>query len=172
MTESTTVFEQIGLSNLQHTRMNYGIPLSLTGFRQYKWEIIDRSVSNYAINSMFMEYCKPMGVICPAVDNYPPVGNGEISPSRCPKGYYGYSYRVCNEGQFSEIQLDRCYLQIPSNIHYSSSHYLFVVGNTMSTGIPTVTGIVTSWYIGEGLQLPDGLTINSLTGEILGNLPK
>ncbi|KNB41259.1 hypothetical protein JH06_5910 [Blastocystis sp. subtype 4] len=106
-----------------------------------------------------MAYCKATGSVCPGIDNYPSVGEGQISPSSCPEGYRGYSYRECSNGVWI----------IVTNARYQASQYMFVMGTQVTTGVPLVMNIVERWYIDTGVFLPDGLSLNAQTGEISGN---
>ena len=36
------------------------------------------------------------------------MGEGQISPSSCPEGYRGYSYRECSNGVLGEVKMDHC----------------------------------------------------------------
>ena len=89
-------------------RNNFDVPAALAGFRTYRWEVIATSTPKIVVNSIYQVYCKANGAICPAIDNSPSVGEGQISPAPCPEGYTGYSYRVCSGGKLGEILLDKC----------------------------------------------------------------
>ena len=166
--EPITVFEQTGNTVSGRTRNYFAAPVALAGFVKYKWEVYDTASSNYAINSFFMNYCKATGATCPAIDNYPSVGEGQISPSICPEGYRGYSYRECSGGQLGEVKLDHCSMKPPANARYNKLRYQFVKDTVVTTGLPSATNIVSRWYIDEGVYLPDGLTLNEQSGEISG----
>ena len=115
-----------------------------------------------------MTYCTSSVSFCPSIDNYQAVEEGQISPSTCPEGYTGYSYRECNDGQFGEIKLDHCELLPPVDATYKKSKYEFVMQTQVTTGIPEVKNIVARWYVDEGVILPAGLVLNEMTGEITG----
>ena len=55
----------------------------------------------------------------------------------------------------------------PSNVHYSTNTYLFLVGVSCSTGLPSYQNRVLYWSI-EPAVLPEGLVFNGITGLILG----
>ena len=170
--ENMILFQKTGITFNSRTRPDFDIPVALAGFRLYRWEITVLAAPNrYDINSMFMMYCKASGAVCPAIGNYPSVVEGQISPSSCPEGYKGYSYRECIGGVLGEIKMDKCALKAPSKAQYSHSRYQFVKDIKASTGLPTVRGIVTKWYIDTGVLLPQGLTLNEQTGEISGIPP-
>ena len=113
-------------------------------------------------------YCKTSGAVCPGVGDYPSVGEGQISPSSCAEGYRGYSYRQCSGGVLGEIKTDKCIMKPPTNARYVPSRNVFVMDTKVTTGVPSVRNIVTRWYIDDGVFLPDGLSLNSQTGEISG----
>ena len=166
--EPLIAFHQTGLAINGRTRPNLHVPVALAGFRQYKWEVIQNANYNYAINAMFQVYCKATGAVCPAIENYPAVGEGQISPAPCPAGYKGYSYRECTGGVLSEIKLDKCSMKIPVLAKYSKVRYEFVKDIAVTTGVPSVKNIVTKWYLDENVNLPEGLVLNEQTGEIAG----
>ena len=115
-----------------------------------------------------MNYCKATGATCPAIDNYPSVGEGQISPSVCPEGYRGYSYRECSGGQLGDVKLDHCSMKPPANARYSKLRYQFVKDTVVTTGAPSATNIVSRWYVDSDVYLPAGLTLNEENGEISG----
>ena len=107
--------------------------------------------------------------VCHAVDNYPPVAEGQISPASCPDGYDGYSYRECSGGRLGEIKLDHCQLRPPFNPKYGQHSYVFTITLPSSTGVPSVHNSVTRWYFNQTTTtLPEGLSLNEQTGEISG----
>ena len=166
--DNIVLFQKTELTVDGRTRPNFEVPAALGGFRRYRWEVIDTASANYAMNAMFMVYCKAKGAICPAIDNYPSVGEGQISPSACPAGYDGYSYRECKDSVLGEVKMDHCHLKPPMNARYSRTFYQFVRDTKVSTGVPTVEHIVTRWYMDSGIFLPDGLLLDPHTGEITG----
>ena len=64
------------------------------------------------VSSVHLSYCKAQGAICPGVEAYPSVSEGQISPSVCPAGYKGYSYRACVDGQLGEVNARRSFLRM------------------------------------------------------------
>ena len=50
-----------------------------------------------------LQFCKSSSTgSCPAMGEYPSVGEGEISPAGCPEGFRGYAYRECQDGVLGE----------------------------------------------------------------------
>ncbi len=171
--ESVTILSNANITVTSRTKPQISVPVALAGFRRYRWEVIEAGTTisgstMVMINTIHMAYCKATGDVCPGIDNYPSVGEGQISPSTCPEGYKGYSYRECSGGVLGEVKMDHCTQIPPTDAHYTSSHYVFVMETVVTTGIPSVKGIVERWYIDEGVTLPAGLTLNPLTGEISG----
>ena len=166
--EPITAFEGTSLRVVARTRPNIAIPVALAGFRKYRWEVTDTSSGTGVFSAFFMTYCKATGEVCPAIENYPSVSEGQISPSACPAGYKGYSYRECVGGVLGEVKLDQCFLRAPANARYGKKEYKFVVGTQVTTGVPAVLNTVARWYVDETVSLPDGLYLNEQTGEISG----
>ena len=120
------------------------------------------------LGSIHTAYCKASGAVCPSIDNYPSVGESQISPSSCPEGYRGYSYRECSGGVLGPVKTDKCTMKPPVNARYTQSLYNFVMGTQVTTRVPLVRNLVDRWYIDTGVFLPDGLSLNEKTGEISG----
>ena len=162
----TTEFK--GQSVLDRTKPQLAVPVALAGFRKVRWEVTNAGSTTNSIGSIHVAYCKASGNVCPGIDNYPPVGEGQISPSACPDGYRGYAYRTCANGQLGDVKMDMCRMKVPENARYPRSRYQFVMNTKSQTGVPSYKNIVTRWYMDEGSLLPEGLTLNEKTGEITG----
>ena len=143
------------------------VPVALVGFRKFRWEILS-SGSTTTFNTIAFSYCKATGAVCPAVGNYPSVGEGQISASTCPESYSGYSFRECAGGVLGEIDTTNCKHKLPKNVFYRPRYLQFVIGTSVSTGRPQYENIVTQWRLRSGEVLPAGLTLNEETGEISG----
>ena len=164
--ERIDVDDVVGLSFKSREKTQTPIPVALAGFRKFRYEItVGAEGTTY--DSIVMAYCKASGAICPAIDAYPAVGEGQISPSTCPEGFKGYSYRECTGGQLSEIKTDTCHYKEPIDVSYGRSFNL-VLNVPMTSGLPTYGNIVTEWRVDPLTPLPAGLTINAATGEISG----
>ena len=152
----------------QKTKPQISVPVALAGFRRYRWEVTDTASSTTSLGSVHMAYCKASGDVCPAIGNYPSVAEGQISPSSCPEGYRGYSYRECSGGVLGPVKTDKCTMKPPVNARYTQSLYNFVMGTQVTTRVPLVRNLVDRWYVDTGVFLPDGLSLNEKTGEISG----
>ena len=60
-----------------------------------------------------------------------------------------------------------CVVLRPENVRYSSTGFVFVIGQTVSTGIPLVRNIGTKWEMSSE-SLRAGLSLSCSTGEICG----
>ena len=166
--ETITILSAIDQTVTSRTKPQISVPVALAGFRRYRWEVTDTGSTTTTLGSVHMAYCKATGSVCPGIGNYPSVGEGQISPSSCPEGYRGYSYRECSGGVLSEVKMDHCVMKLPTNARYQASQYMFVMGTQVTTGVPLVMNIVERWYVDTGVFLPDGLSLNAQTGEISG----
>ncbi|KAK8797782.1 hypothetical protein WA171_005313 [Blastocystis sp. BT1] len=156
--------QPILLLNLTQTQsISTLIPLALAGFPHYRWQLTSTG-SNSSFASLHLAYCKPTGSFCSGEGDYPSVADGQISPALCPSGY---SYRQCTNGVLGPIIGVDCSSPPPSFLHYSSNSYLFILRQYASTGIPSFINTVQRWYL-SSQTLPDGLILDSLTGEIHG----
>ena len=141
-------------------------PANIMPFKTFKWIIEDTPSNNIQMSSFLFYYCKTEGAICPGIDEYPAVGEGQISPALCEPGFKGYLYRECLNGQLSEPHRDKCIHKPPENLLYGSERYEFVLGTSQTTSVPTYTNIITQFTVDP--ELPSGLTLNPETGEISG----
>ena len=96
------------------------------------------------------------------------MGEGEISPGSCEKGYRGYSYRTCSNGQLGEINSEYCIQLEPKNLAYEHNVYNLTLDIAVLIPPPTYDNIIEEFYLAENDHLPLGLTLNSITGEIVG----
>ena len=114
---------QLTNKNLQlasRTKPQVFVPVALAGFRRIRYEILRANNPNH-IGAMFTSYCKTSGAVCPSVDNYPSVAEGQLSPGPCNDGFTGYSYRTCSGGVLGEVQMDKCTYKTPTSVHYRST---------------------------------------------------
>ena len=166
--ERTTMLRTYDVTINSRTKPQAAVPVALSSFRWYRWEVLIPPIYSTSFISMHFAYCKASGAVCPGVDSYPPVAEGQISPSSCPAGYRGYAYRECSSGQLGEVKMDQCSYKRPADVRYRSSRFTFVIDLAVTTGLPTYTNIATRFFMDEGVQLPQGLVFNEQTGEISG----
>ena len=166
--EYLTAFEALGQQTLHRARAQWDVPVGIAGFRQFK-HVVDAAASSPVVgHGVLFLYCKASGAVCPGVGEYPTVAEGQMSPAACAEGFHGYSYRNCSNGQLSEVHSDRCLYNLPSNLTYYLSEYLFVIDTEVSTGAPAFTNLITEFFLDEACALPAGVTLDSRTGEIRG----
>ena len=166
--DTITIKEIVNSSMNDRTRVFFTSPISMGSFTHYQWVQDTTSSTSFSFSSLLFQYCIATGSICAKEGEYASVNEGEISPSSCPYGYTGYSYRHCSNGHFSEVQLENCKYRIPEDLFYPSSKLTFVKDVEMTSPLPTVRYIVTKYYLDEGVTLPAGLSLDEKTGAIFG----
>ena len=166
--EPIELFFNATLSLTDRTKPQISVPVALAGFRKYRWEMTLASSATLTVGSINVAYCKASGTVCPGIDTYPSVMEGQISPSYCPAGFQGYSYRKCENGQLSDIMTDKCKYKPPVSVRYLSSQFNFIKDTHVSSNLPISVNVITRWYVDENVQLPAGLNLDPLTGEISG----
>ena len=161
-------------STKDRERCAWSMPVGIAGFNQFKFEvdIAAASSSPASTNAYFGQYCKPSGSgSCPAVGDYPAVGEGEISPAECDDGFRGYSYRECANGQLGDVKTDKCEYKLPARLRYVNNNMEFILGTEVTSEKPSYRNIITEFYMQDSTPLPDGFSLNAATGEITG-VPK
>ena len=167
--EYTNAMSQTGQVTKQQDRVSWDMPVGIAGFRQLRFEVDSAASGVVSTNAYVMQYCKPSGSgSCPAIGNYPAVGEGQISPSTCPEGFRGYSYRECVNGQLGDVKNDKCQYRLPARLQYDNNNMEFVMNTEVSSGIPNYRNIIEEFYMQDSTPLPEGLTIDAKTGEITG----
>ena len=149
-------------------RVTWNAPVGLAGFRHFKYTTDVAASSSISFSAQFLLFCRAEGNVCPGIDDYPPVAEGQISPGACPAGFRGYSYRTCNGTELSEIKTDTCLYKPPMNITYALGSYTFVRGTEVKTDAPTYVNIITEFAMSTSTPLPQGLEIDPVTGVISG----
>ena len=152
---------------MTRTKPQVPVSVALAGFRTYRFEVTNAGVQD-AVGSIHFAYCKASGEVCPGVDNYLSVAEGQISPAACPAEYNGYAYRVCSSKVLGEVNMEHCMPKIPTFVRYSVNTIQLVKDVQASSGLPMHNNIVESFYMDQQTPLPEGLSINTLTGEITG----
>ena len=167
--EYTNAMSQTGQATKNRERVSWDMPVGIAGFRQFKFEVDSAASGIVSTNAYVMQYCKPSGSgSCPAIGNYPAVGEGQISPSTCPEGFRGYSYRECVNGQLGDVKNDKCDYRLPARLQYDNNNMEFVMNTEVSSGIPNYRNIIEEFYMQDSTPLPEGLKIDAKTGEITG----
>ena len=116
-----------------------------------------------------LQFCKSSSTgSCPAMGEYPPVGEGEISPAGCPEGFRDYAYRECHNGVLGEVKMAKCEYKVPDRLQYENNNMDFVLNTEVSSGIPSYRNIIEEFYMQDSTPLPEGLKIDAKTGEITG----
>ncbi|KAK8820269.1 hypothetical protein WA577_006335 [Blastocystis sp. JDR] len=167
--EYTNAMSQTGQATKAQDRVSWDMPVGIAGFRQFRFEVDSVASAIVSTNAYIMLYCKPSGSgSCPAVGNYPSVGEGQISPAKCAEGYRGYSYRECVNGQLGDVKNDKCEYKLPARLQYDNNNMEFVMNTEVSSGLPNYRNIIEEFYMQDSTPLPEGLTIDAKTGEITG----
>ena len=167
--EYTSALALTGQTTKTRQRMAWDMPVGIAGFRQFKFEVDVPASSIVSTNAYVMQYCKPSGSgTCPAMGNYPAVGEGQISPAKCAEGFRGYSYRECVNGQLGDVKKDKCQYRLPARLQYDNNNMEFVMNTEVSSGIPNYRNIIEEFYMQDSTPLPEGLKIDAKTGEITG----
>ena len=69
-------------------------------------------------NAYMLQFCKSSSTgSCPAMGEYPSVGEGEMSPAGCEEGFRGYAYRECHGGVLGEVKMDK----VPDRLQYENN---------------------------------------------------
>ena len=167
--EFTTGVSVAGQATPNRGRAAWPMPVGIAGFRQFKFEVDVAASGTVTMYAFVPQYCRASGSgACPAVGDFPAVGEGEISPGACPEGFYGYAYRECTGGQLSDVHTERCAYKEPANLEYATATFVFVKDVKSSSGAPSFSNLITEFYVQEDTPLPAGFAIDAATGEITG----
>ena len=88
--EPVTILDVDDQTITSRTKPQIPVPISMSTFRKYRWEITMIGGDSMSLASIHMAYCKPVGAICGGEGGYPPVNEGEMSVKNCGYGYRGY----------------------------------------------------------------------------------
>ena len=159
---------QTGQTMYDRERSAWAMPIGIVGFTQFRYVIDTIASAAPSINAIVFQYCKPSGSgTCPGIGNYPSIGEGEISPAKCPDGFRGYSYRECHDGVLGDVKNDMCKYKLPEKLGYDNNME-FVMNTEVRSGNPSYKNIITRFFMQDSTPLPEGLTLNEQTGEITG----
>ena len=164
----TTIYENVNAEVVQALRSSFPMSVGYASFNNFRWEIDVQPSTTLRATEFIAQYCKATGLLCPGVGDYPPVVEGEISPSTCPEKYTGYSFRACVDGQLGEVNTTYCIPKLPANLHYQKNMFQFVLNTQVSSGDMIYDNIVSEFFLDEQVALPEGLSLNTVTGEISG----
>ena len=154
-------------------RNQWNVPVGLASFNALRYEVDAASTPSLSINTFVSMYCKATGEgSCPGIDEYPPVGEGQISPGPCSYGFRGYSYRECANKALGEVKTDHCTYKVPLNLKYSEPRYDFILGTNVQSDEPTKDNLITKYYLDPSDKLPEGLEVDEVTGVIKGTPTK
>ena len=151
----------------ERRRSAWSVAVGVGGYRRFRYVTDVAATNALVLSAHFFLYCKNRGAICPAIGDFPAVSEGQISPSECPDGFRGYTYRICRNGVLGDVKTDMCKYKTPSNFKYGNPHMTLVRDLPATSGAPTFKNIVTGFDILPP-TLPKGLRFNSKTGVISG----
>ncbi|OAO15326.1 hypothetical protein AV274_2967 [Blastocystis sp. ATCC 50177/Nand II] len=167
--EFTSTLEVRGQETKDRARLALEAPVGIAGFKTFKF-VVDRSASApVSVNAYVFQYCRAAGSgSCPAVGDFPAVGEGQISPAACAEGFQGYAYRECANGVLGDVKNEKCVYKLPADLKYAAGTLEFVLNTEGSSGVPSYRNLITEFFMQENTPLPEGLTIDGKTGEIAG----
>ena len=163
---SLPVLAVTNASTKERARNLWEAPVAVMGFPSFRFEVDAVASTDVSVNAFMTLYCKPASTgSCPAVGDFPAVGEGQISPAACPEGFQGYAYRECVNGVLGDVKNEKCEYLLPEAIQYESSNMEFVLNTEVSSGKPTYKNIITEFFMQSSTPLPEGLSIDATTGK-------
>jgi hypothetical protein len=132
------------------------------------WSIIHAGDVAPVVHSFVFSYCKPQGIVCPAVDDFPSVMNEQQSVTACGTGMTGFAYRVCENGTFGQVHYEMCTYKYPEDLKYEKEYFDLIAGVNVDINPPTYKNIITHFSISP--TLPEGLLFDETTGAIHGTI--
>ena len=151
-----------------HHRFLQSSTLAIVGFKSFRFVLDAHAAAEPRFSAFVTLNCKVDGDICPGVDEYPSVMEGQLSPAFCPYGYSGYAYRVCRNGRLGDVLLDRCTMRVPESLSYGMNELEFVKGVMNTSPEPSFEFIVQEFLVDEQAELPKGVTLDARSGVISG----
>ena len=163
---SLPVLAVTNASTKERARNLWEAPVAVMGFPSFRFEVDAVASTDVSVNAFMTLYCKPASTgSCPAVGDFPAVGEGQISPAACPEGFQGYAYRECANGVLGDVKNDKCEYLLPEAIQYENSNMEFVLNTEVSSGKPAYKNIITEFFMQSSTPLPEGLSIDATTGK-------
>ncbi|KAM7453318.1 hypothetical protein BLSTO_05937 [Blastocystis sp. subtype 1] len=163
---SLPVLAVTNASTKERARNLWEAPVAVMGFPSFRFEVDAVASTDVSVNAFMTLYCKPASTgSCPAVGDFPAVGEGQISPAACPEGFQGYAYRECANGVLGDVKNEKCEYLLPEAIQYENSNMEFVLNTEVSSGKPSYKNIITEFFMQSSTPLPEGLSIDATTGK-------
>ena len=101
---------------------------------------------------------------CPRDGDFPPAMNGDLSYAACPDYFEGYRIRICTDGKLGN-ETSACTPMKPQGIMFDSTEYNLFKGKPVSI---TPKVMAAKARVISFPSLPDGLTMDSVSGAITG----
>ena len=101
---------------------------------------------------------------CPRDGDFPPAMNGDLSYAACPDYFEGYRIRMCTDGKLGN-ETSACTPMKPQGIVFDSTEYNLFKGKPVSI---TPKVMAAKSRVISFPALPDGLTMDSVSGAITG----
>ena len=154
-----------GLTLNQATGTISGIPTVVYTQGYYTVTATGPGGSTTATISITVTEAKCSGLVDGSGSNVEKTHNANLEFS-CGEGYTGtWSYR-CNNGVYTDKNDGFCIPTKPTGFSYAKTDYHAYLGETINTGIPTISGVVLYY---ESNSLPEGFTLDAATGIITGS---
>ena len=167
-TEWILLDEQPSTLVYAHSRFTQAATLGIIGFKSLRFVLDAHLTTEPRFTAFATLNCRVQGDVCPGIDAYPAVTEGQVSPAFCPEGYEGYAYRVCRNGLLGDVQMDRCAMRPPENLSYDIETIVFVKDAQNSSPLPSYNYIVQEFYLDSHVSLPQGLSLDPVSGCISG----
>lgn len=170
--EWNNISESLSVTTTSRTFVTHAVEVGMIGYHSYKFVVESVPAENALIDVFLFRYCKASGTICPGIDEYPAVAEGQLSPAVCPYGRTGYLYRLCQGGQLSDVHSERCLYKLPLNLTYGVEAITVVKDVEMQPLTPSFENLITRFNISDAVgansALPEGLNLDPVTGVISG----
>ena len=168
--EWNNISESLAVTDVSRTFASHAVEVGMVGYHTYKFVVESEPAEAALIDAFLFRYCKATGTVCPGIDEYPAVAEGQLSPAVCPYGFTGYLYRLCQDGQLSDVHSERCLYKLPQNLTYGVESVTLVKDVEMEPLTPSFVNLIQYFNVSEVVDslLPAGLTLDPMTGVISG----